>query len=248
MKRKVYVLLAIVILIASFFLGEQGSGKTSDSSINSENGSQEINVEESQKKDEIINDKEPLTQNEIHSEKISPEGIEKIQNESIKPFSEDIDDAKDVVATETQDLITDDKNELTCTLTVSSETILDNLDKLDQNKLQLLPEDGIIYKTQTVKFAEGDSVFDILQREMQNNKIHMEFTKAPNMDAYIEGINNIYEFDCGELSGWMYKVNNEFPNISSSQYILKDNDNIEWLYSCDLGPDIGKKIEGGEGQ
>ena len=56
--------------------------------------------------------------------------------------------------------------------------------------------------------------------------------------AYIEGINNIYEFSCGELSGWMYCVNGEYPNVGCSDYKIKDGDNIEWYYTCDLGEDL----------
>ncbi len=29
--------------------------------------------------------------------------------------------------------------------------------------------------------------------------------------VYVEGINNIYEFSCGEQSGWMYEVNGVYP-------------------------------------
>ena len=50
--------------------------------------------------------------------------------------------------------------------------------------------------------------------------------------VYIEGINNIYEFDCGELSGWLYKVNNESPGVGCSLYKLKDGDVVEWIYTC----------------
>ena len=57
--------------------------------------------------------------------------------------------------------------------------------------------------------------------------------------AYIEGIANLYEFDCGELSGWMYRVNGEFPNVGCSLYKLKDGDTVEWVYTCDLGRDVG---------
>ena len=55
----------------------------------------------------------------------------------------------------------------------------------------------------------------------------------------IEGIANLYEFDCGELSGWMYKVNDWFPNYGCSRYELKDGDKVEWVYTCDLGKDVG---------
>ena len=100
--------------------------------------------------------------------------------------------------------------------------------------------ESIIYATQTVTFNEGESVFDVLLREMQKNKIHMEFVMTPIYNSnYVEGINNLYEFDCGELSGWMYRVNGWFPNYGCSRYVLEDGDVIEWIYTCDLGRDIG---------
>ena len=74
---------------------------------------------------------------------------------------------------------------------------------------------------------------------MKKSKIHMEFENVPLYNsAYIEGIANIYEFDCGELSGWMYKVNDWFPNYGCSRYGLKDGDRVEWVYTCNLGKDV----------
>jgi len=132
------------------------------------------------------------------------------------------------------------KTEYHCTLSITCNTILDNMDKFDQAKLEVLPKDGVIYKTKEVVFYEGESVFDVLLRETRDNKIHMEFVDTPIYNSnYIEGINNIYEFDCGELSGWMYKVNDWFPNYGCSRYQLKDGDKIEWVYTCDLGKDVG---------
>lgn len=58
--------------------------------------------------------------------------------------------------------------------------------------------------------------------------------------AYIEGIHNLYEFDVGELSGWMYSVNDWFPNYGCSRYQLQDGDVVEWVYTCDLGEDVGR--------
>ncbi len=64
-------------------------------------------------------------------------------------------------------------------------------------------------------------MFNVLQREMKKAGIQMEFENTPMYNsAYIEGINNLYEFDVGELSGWMYKVDDWFqitgaPGISS---------------------------------
>lgn len=129
---------------------------------------------------------------------------------------------------------------LTCTLSVRCDTVLKNIERLDKEKSELVPKDGVIYAEQTVTFYEGESVFDVLVREMKRNKIHLEFENTPIYNsAYIEGIGNLYEFDCGELSGWMYKVNDWFPNYGCSRYQLKAGDKVEWIYTCDLGADIG---------
>lgn len=128
----------------------------------------------------------------------------------------------------------------TCILSVRCDTILDNMDWLDPEKVELVPSDGVIYARKEVSFYQGESVFNLLLREMKKEKIHMEFSNTPMYNsAYIEGINNIYEFDCGELSGWMYKVNGWFPNYGCSRYALKEGDLVEWVYTCELGADVG---------
>lgn len=141
---------------------------------------------------------------------------------------------------EWQDVTINKDKVLTCTLSVTCKTIFDNMEMFNKDKLEVLPEDGVIFPEQEVIFYEGESVFDVLLREMQKNNIHMEFEMVPIYNSnYVEGINNIYEFDCGELSGWMYRVNGWFPNYGSSRYQLKDGDVVEWIYTCDLGRDIG---------
>jgi hypothetical protein len=106
--------------------------------------------------------------------------------------------------------------------------------------MSVLPENGIILTTRTVTLREGESVFDILKQETQALKIPLEFTYNPLFKSiYIEGINNIYETDCGPSSGWMYKVNGIFPNYGQDRYILKDGDVIEFVYTCDGGKDVG---------
>lgn len=143
---------------------------------------------------------------------------------------------------EPQDAVISD-TQLTCTLSVRCDTILENMDWLDPAKAELVPEDGVIYAERTVTFYEGESVFNLLVREMKQNKIHMEFVNTPIYNsAYIEGINNLYEFDCGERSGWMYKVNDWFPNYGCSRYQLKEGDRVEWVYTCNLGEDVGGGI------
>lgn len=127
-----------------------------------------------------------------------------------------------------------------CTLSISCSTILDNMDLCDPEKAELIPEDGWILEATTVTFYEGESVFNVLQRTCKQLGIHMEFVNTPIYNsAYIEGIHNLYEFDVGENSGWMYRVNGWFPNYGCSRYQLKNGDVVEWVYTCDLGSDVG---------
>ena len=143
------------------------------------------------------------------------------------------------VPIEPENTVISDKT-LTCTMSVRCDTILKNIEWLDKEKTELVPNNGIIFAEQTVTFYEGESVFNLLVREMKRNKIHLEFENTPIYNsAYIEGIGNLYEFDCGELSGWMYKVNGWFPNYGCSRYQLKSGDKVEWVYTCDLGRDVG---------
>ncbi len=130
--------------------------------------------------------------------------------------------------------------ELSCTLSVRCDTILQNMELLDSKKSGLVPQSGTIFSERTVTFYEGESVFNLLVREMKKNGIHLEFVNVPMYNsAYIEGIANIYEFDCGELSGWMYSVNGYFPNYGCSTHQLKAGDRVEFVYTCDLGNDVG---------
>ena len=146
---------------------------------------------------------------------------------------------------EPQDSNVDADTKYTCTISISCETILDNMDKCAESKKALVPEDGIILPATEVTFSDGESVYDVLQRVCKANKIHMESSFTPVYNsAYIEGIHNLYEFDVGKLSGWMYAVNGWFPNYGCSRYQLKNGDVVEWCYTCDLGEDLGSGMGG----
>ncbi len=148
---------------------------------------------------------------------------------------------------EPEDTSIDKSTTYTCTISITCETILDNWDAWDEwdketadAKKPLVPSDGVILRTTSVTFSEGESVFDVLQRVCRQNGIHMESSWTPMYNsAYVEGINNLYEFDVSQGSGWMYSVNGWFPNYGCSRYVLQDGDSIAWRYTCDYGDDVG---------
>lgn len=121
-----------------------------------------------------------------------------------------------------------------CTISISCADVLSDLDLCEPETEAVIPKDGWILKPVTVTFTEGESVFDVLRRVCRDNGIHMEFRSTPAYNsAYIEGIGNLYEFDAGDLSGWMYSVNGWFPNYGCSRYQLQSGDVICWVYSVD---------------
>lgn len=133
---------------------------------------------------------------------------------------------------------------LTCTLSISCANLVDS-DVLAEAKRPLVPDSGWLLEPVECSFEEGESVFDVFNRVVRENKIHMEFVETPAYNSvYIEGIGNLYEFDGGPQSGWMYCVNGEFPNYGCSTVKLQDGDVVEWVYTLDLGNDVGGSMAG----
>ncbi len=135
------------------------------------------------------------------------------------------------------------KKTYSCTISIGCSTIFDNLELLRPEKKDYVPDDGVILGTVTATFEEGDTVFEVLKSVCRDYGIQLEYSWTPMYGSYyIEGIHNLYEFDCGDGSGWMYSVNGWFPNYGCSSYELKQGDVIKWLYTCDLGADVGSEM------
>lgn len=141
----------------------------------------------------------------------------------------------------------------TVSIVIKCDTVLDNYDNLDKElrSEKYVPADGVILAKTEYVLRPGDTVFDILDRAVRYNRIQMEYQGADENSfgsVYVQGIHYLYEFSCGPLSGWMYMVNGTFPNYGCSKYELKDGDSIEWVYTCDLGHDVGCVWMGGEAE
>ncbi len=131
---------------------------------------------------------------------------------------------------------------VTVTLEIRCDTLSNDMSKLQTESIRdYIPEDGVILEKTTYKGTTNNTVFDALETLCRNNDIQLEFSYTPIYESYyIEGINYLYEFDGGPQSGWMYKVNEWFPNYGCSSYYLKDGDVIVWCYTCEgLGADVG---------
>lgn len=119
-------------------------------------------------------------------------------------------------------------------------SVLPGLEGIDPavNPAEIIPLDGAVIPRSEVMLPEGASAFDALIAAARERQIRVDYTGS-GWGTYVKGIGGIYEFGFGELSGWMYRVNGEFPEMSASDYVLHEGDVVEFLYTTDLGRDIG---------
>jgi len=87
-------------------------------------------------------------------------------------------------------------------------------------------------------YKKNITVADLSRDICRELKIPVVFDGAGPM-TYLKGINNLFEFDHGALSGWIYFVNGESQGAGCGAYIVQDGDYVEWKYTLDLGKDIG---------
>ena len=148
--------------------------------------------------------------------------------------------------TPTPDQKPDSKKD-TVTITIRCDTAVNNGMHLESKWAGIVPASGVILPVTTVEIDEGDKVFDVLSYVCDKYKIHMSYRGGTGSGCYVEGINNLYERDGGLWSGWMYCVNDWYPNYGCGVYQVKAGDVIEWNYTCDLGLDLdGTWWEGAE--
>ena len=92
---------------------------------------------------------------------------------------------------------------------------------------------------------EDVRVFDVLSRVLREKQLHFEYVDARAYgSAYIEGIGNLYEFDCGDQSGWLFFVNGISPGLGCTAYAVENGDEILFAYTCDMGADLGVEKPG----
>ena len=204
------------------------STKTDGTETKKPNNDEVEKADNSSEKPKPSNNEKPKPGNS--SEKPKPSNNEKPKpgNSSTKPKPEN------------NQTITSPKPEnKTVTIAISCKTAINNgLNK--KPGFSHLPSNGIILQNMKVEFNEGDTVFDILVKVTRKKGIHMEY-RGSGSNTYIEGINNLYEFDGGSNSGWMYSVNGVYPNYGVGAYKVKSSDVIKFNYTCNLGADLGAR-------
>lgn len=98
--------------------------------------------------------------------------------------------------------------------------------------------EGVILPKTEVEIKKGDTVLSITRRVLDSKGIDFRIRSG-----YVVGIDGQNEFDKGPTSGWMFSVNGDFPGIGPGSVTVEDGDYIQWLYTTNLGEDIGNIYE-----
>ena len=120
-------------------------------------------------------------------------------------------------------------------ISIDCSKISENMDVIENEAIKdLIPEDGIIFAEAAIGTANSGSIMDAT----------IEFCKAMHLSyddsqGYITMLADISAGDCGGWSGWLVKINGEFPQVGADEIDLNNGDKIEWIYSLDGGQDIG---------
>ncbi|MCH5186757.1 MAG: DUF4430 domain-containing protein [Oscillospiraceae bacterium] len=108
-----------------------------------------------------------------------------------------------------------------------------------------VPADGYILAPTKLALAEGESAYDLLMKAARYYEISVDAQGSGENSlgtVYIRGINQLYEFSAGELSGWTYSVNGELPGVGCDELELSDGDEVRFIYTLDIAsPEVDEQ-------
>ena len=120
------------------------------------------------------------------------------------------------------------------TISISCRTIAGERD--------FIPDDGVVLGETEIYLPEGATAYDQLVAAAREYGLQLDsVTSAAYGTTYIKGLAYIYEYDFGELSGWMYSVNGKFASVGCGEYELAEGDSVVWEYTRELGNDLGEE-------
>ncbi|OQR57262.1 DUF4430 domain-containing protein [Bacillus sp. CDB3] len=85
--------------------------------------------------------------------------------------------------------------------------------------------EGYLLGAKKVDVQDGDTVYSVLK----STGLDVDAMGSKG-DVYVKGIENLYEKDVNDNSGWKYRVNGSFPNRSAGVVTVKPGDTVEWVY------------------
>lgn len=96
----------------------------------------------------------------------------------------------------------------------------------------------ILMPATTVSINKDFTVLSTSLDSFNANQLDFQ-TGSTGDDTYITSIGGLDQQSSGPLSGWLYKVNDVFIDGSPATYEVTPGDRITWIFTTDLGKDVG---------
>lgn len=97
--------------------------------------------------------------------------------------------------------------------------------------------DGYWLKEKAVTLKDDATMYWALVDAIEGSDITQTGAENGYVSEMSNGKTTLAEFDYGRNSGWLYKVNNQLPEVGLLQYVVKNGDKIEWYYTRDWTTD-----------
>ncbi len=210
----------------------------------SKRSDKETKSEKKEKSDAGVDSSDQTDQKDSSTDKKSGKSkTKKSKNQdSATPSKQKVNHEKEPSKAETPQQVTPEPEQVVvtpspkknqCKLTITCTTVFDHMGQLKDSAKKVIPKNGIFLQG-SFELQEGDTAFDVLKRACEKNNILLDYVFTPMYSTYyIKGIGNLYEFDCGAESGWLYTINGQNPGYGCSQYKLSGEEEVVFYYSCE---------------
>ncbi len=98
-----------------------------------------------------------------------------------------------------------------------------------------------VFAPTQIAFVEGETTWDLLLRVAESNDIVLDYSVS-DWGPYLTGVNDVFAFDFGSASGWMYDVNSEAPAVGMSDNLMSGGDVIRLCYTLSWEDSIGAPL------
>lgn len=115
----------------------------------------------------------------------------------------------------------------------------ENFDKVKPEFQKYTNEDGFIIKDLSIEVYGDPTVLEILETVSKEKDVPVVISEMSGM-KYVSAINHLEGGSMGDMSGWLYNINNEEATVGADEMKVKENDKIVWAFSLDGGKDIKK--------
>lgn len=96
-------------------------------------------------------------------------------------------------------------------------------------------EQGTILESANYQFYGSCTALEALKGILKQNNITCIVS-----GEYVRSIGGLAEKKEGyPLSGWLFRINGSFPGVGAGSAIIRNGDQVEWLYTLDGGKDLG---------